>query len=85
MKDFLVELKVCEGCGALYLRDAGVCAASHSVYCRGCAAWLSEFPTPRGRNRRVRMNGAGRRHLQLVDGQGRGQGQAQATVVGGGR
>jgi len=39
MKDFCVELKVCEACGALWLR-----AVDHGVYCRGCALWLSEFP-----------------------------------------
>jgi hypothetical protein len=48
MKDFRVDLKVCEGCGTLWLR-----AAEHGVYCRGCALWLSEFPAPQGRYRRV--------------------------------
>lgn len=40
-----MELKVCEGCGALWLR-AGT---SVVVYCRGCAAELSQFPPARGR------------------------------------
>jgi hypothetical protein len=39
MNRFRVELKVCEGCGALWTR-----AATDGVYCRGCAVWLSEFP-----------------------------------------
>lgn len=51
-----VDLKVCEGCGALWIRnglDAG-------VYCRGCAARLKEFPAPR-RRRSTRVREAGQR------------------------
>jgi hypothetical protein len=48
MKDFRVDLKVCEACGALWLRATG-----HGVYCRGCSLWLSEFPAPRASSRRV--------------------------------
>jgi hypothetical protein len=49
MKDFCVELKVCEACGALWLR-----AVDHGVYCRGCALWLSEFPASVAESLRVR-------------------------------
>lgn len=49
MKDFRVDLKVCEGCGALWIR-----VADQGSYCRGCAAWLSEFPAPRAVVRRGR-------------------------------
>jgi hypothetical protein len=49
MKDFCVELKVCEACGALWLR-----AAESGVYCRGCASWLSEFPASMAEGFRVR-------------------------------
>jgi hypothetical protein len=41
MKNFRVELKVCEGCGALWLR-----AVDQGAYCRECERWLSEFPAP---------------------------------------
>ncbi len=41
-----VELKVCEGCGALWVRPEG-----KGVYCRGCAKYLAEFPAPRGKRR----------------------------------
>jgi len=35
-----MQLKVCEGCGALWLRSrAGI-----EVYCRGCAQKLAGFP-----------------------------------------
>jgi hypothetical protein len=48
-----VDLKVCEGCGVLWLRTE-----VDGVYCRGCARRLSEFPAPRkrhagGRKRRL--------------------------------
>ena len=39
MRTRCVELKVCEGCGTLWIR-----AREAGVYCRGCALWLSEFP-----------------------------------------
>ena len=41
-----VELKVCEACGALWVRPAG-----GGVYCRGCVRYLAEFPAPRGKRR----------------------------------
>jgi hypothetical protein len=50
MTDFRVELKVCEGCGSLWLR-----AESEGVYCRGCALRLSEFPAPKRPSRRARV------------------------------
>ena len=40
-----MDLKVCEGCGALWLR-AG---ATEGVYCRACTRKLAEFPAPRRR------------------------------------
>lgn len=46
MSDFKCELKVCEACGALWLR-----ANQHGVYCRGCESRLSEFPAPRSGRR----------------------------------
>lgn len=56
MKHFCVDLKVCEGCGGLWLR-----AHNHGVYCRRCALLLSEFPAPRGRSRAGR-----KRKVRLV-------------------
>jgi len=51
-----VELKVCEGCGALWLRKMGAGSqserASGGTYCPGCSVRLSDFPAPRGRHRR---------------------------------
>jgi hypothetical protein len=67
MKDFCVELKVCEGCGTLYLRETAVRIGntngktgskavknSNGVHCKACAKWLSEFPQPRRRQTAVR-------------------------------
>jgi len=44
MKEFRVELKVCEGCGGLWLRAREVGA---SAYCASCMQWLAEFPAPK--------------------------------------
>jgi hypothetical protein len=60
MKHFCVDLKVCEGCGGLWLR-AQYGNQHHGVYCRRCALLLSEFPAPRQRSRAGR-----KRKLQLA-------------------
>ena len=38
-----VELKYCERCGSLWLREQG----TRDVYCEACAAKLAEFPSHR--------------------------------------
>ncbi len=40
-----LDLKVCEGCGALWMRPE----TTAGVYCRSCATKLAEFPAPRRR------------------------------------
>jgi len=45
MNGLRMELKVCEGCGALWLR-AGI---ESGVYCKTCARKLAEFPPAKGR------------------------------------
>ncbi len=45
MNDLHMELKVCEGCGALWLRAKN----TSGVYCRRCTGALAEFPTAKGR------------------------------------
>jgi hypothetical protein len=42
-----VTLKVCEGCGTLWLRSA----AGLTVYCANCAQTLKDFPDPKTRLR----------------------------------
>ena len=53
MSHLEMNLKVCEGCGGLWIRsqpDAG-------VYCRHCSVVLGDFPAPRSK----RGSGRGRR------------------------
>ena len=38
-----LDLKVCEGCGTLWLRKG----VADGVYCCGCARTLADFPAPR--------------------------------------
>lgn len=65
MKDYCVELKVCEGCGTLFLRSAmdnqGPVAVpprgrrlgmGRATTCKGCAMRMSELPPVRERRRR---------------------------------
>jgi hypothetical protein len=54
MKHVTMDLKVCEGCGGLWIRNG----REAGVYCRYCAVILAEFPAPRakratGRRRRA--------------------------------
>ena len=54
MKDLRVELKICEGCGALWLRTV-----SEGNYCRSCSRWVSDCPAPRGHfPKRAKQHGA---------------------------
>jgi len=46
MKEFRVELKVCEGCGGLWLR-AREAGHERGAYCSSCVRWLAEFPAPK--------------------------------------
>lgn len=45
-----VHLKVCEGCGCLWLRAQD----QNKVYCCHCESRLREFPSPESRKRRGR-------------------------------
>ena len=46
MNDLRLDLKVCEGCGALWLRTG----LADGVYCRACLRRLDGFPSPRERH-----------------------------------
>lgn len=48
--DLRVHVKVCEGCGCLWLRSQ----VQGSVYCRECEYRLRDYPTPESRKRRGR-------------------------------
>ncbi len=52
---FCVELKVCEACGALWLRKTkkdNIAGRAGGVYCGRCVQLLSEFPMARGLRRK---------------------------------
>jgi len=59
-----MDLKVCEGCGTLWLRSKTPAGSSTSgVYCRQCIARLADFPAPRGKHaggRKPRLTRAAR-------------------------
>ncbi|HEX9202178.1 MAG TPA: hypothetical protein VF865_21650 [Acidobacteriaceae bacterium] len=44
MKYLRLELKVCEGCGVLWLR-----MVNGGAYCAACSLQLSNFPAPKGK------------------------------------
>jgi hypothetical protein len=48
--DLRVHLKICEGCGCLWIRPQGL----SNVYCAGCARKLRDYPVPESRKRRGR-------------------------------
>ena len=47
MNDLRMELKVCEGCGALWLRTG----IADGTYCRTCRGRLGQLPAARGRHK----------------------------------
>jgi hypothetical protein len=56
MKYLRMDLKVCEGCGSLWLRTE----TSNGVYCHSCALRLADFPAPKGKSRAGRKPGLSR-------------------------
>jgi uncharacterized Zn finger protein (UPF0148 family) len=46
-----VELKYCERCGSLWLRECG----AGTVYCAACEREVAELPVPKKKPERVRM------------------------------
>lgn len=61
MNELRLILKICEGCGVLWLRSE----QRNEVYCQGCKVRLAEFPAPHAgkcRNHRPpRVSGRRRR------------------------
>ncbi|MDP9050161.1 MAG: hypothetical protein M3O31_05460 [Acidobacteriota bacterium] len=56
MKHLQIELKVCESCGALWLRPLSV----DGPYCAGCSRKLANFPASKGRHPGGRPSRSGR-------------------------
>ena len=55
-----VELKYCERCGALWLRECG----SGLIHCNGCQAAVTELPVLKKRPQSVKL---GNRHRPAID------------------
>ncbi len=53
-----LELKYCERCGGLLLRESG----DSAVYCGSCARALSEMPVPERRERKGSLHARPGRH-----------------------
>lgn len=45
-----VQLKICEGCGSLFVRPQ----STGNIYCQSCEVKLKDFPSPESRKRRGR-------------------------------
>jgi hypothetical protein len=61
-----VELKYCERCGSLWLRECG----AGVVYCGNCQPEVAELPAPKKKPERVKM--PVRRHTAVEDYRGAG-------------
>lgn len=66
MNEAHLHLKVCEGCGRLWLRSTGTL----NVYCRSCHVNLAQFPAPRGRSRTGRSHKSSLSSGQLLENTG---------------
>ena len=71
-----LELKYCERCGGLWLRQRG----TGRVYCAACTSEISDFPVGDRRMRRPRLPTNGKLEIESQDGavrfivcEGRGQ------------
>ncbi len=62
MMQVKMDLKVCEGCGGLWVRNGG----EPGVYCRHCTVTLAEFPAPLAKRAIERKKRAAIHRLELV-------------------
>ena len=71
MNERRMQLKICEGCGRIWLRDQGM----KCVYCQRCEVHLGQYPEAGSRRQRRHAHAAGWRTggAQVVQGQNRGE------------
>ena len=81
MNGYRLDLKVCEGCGALWLRRG----VMDGVYCWGCAKRLAAFPAPRARHAGGRPRGVQAGDHQPAVRASRCRGTDRAVANGGAR
>lgn len=55
MNEKRMHLKICEGCGRLWLRDQGM----NCVYCQRCDVHLRQYPMPGSRRQRRHAHAGG--------------------------
>ena len=62
MNESYLHLKICEGCGRLWLRNTH----TYDIYCRRCNDRFAHFPAPQSRSR------VGRQHknMQVIENSG---------------
>ena len=71
MNERRMQLKICEGCGRIWLRDQG----TNHVYCQRCDVHLGQYPEPGSRRQRRRAHAVGWKTCreQVMHGQDRGE------------
>lgn len=73
-----VELKYCEHCGALWIREGGA-----GVYCAQCQAKVADFPVAKKRQRRTNLPISPRTLLDEMKGEAGGERIAVFVAAGG--
>jgi len=81
MNNFCVDLKVCEGCGGLWLRAREVGADRQGAYCKSCVRWLSEFPAPKQSQRQQQGRGEAQRKRRRRNRAARAAGAGITAVI----
>jgi hypothetical protein len=61
-----LELKYCERCGGLWMRELG----SEGRYCGSCAVQMAEYPVPRRRGPKPKLSGHSKYEVNSDGGRG---------------
>jgi hypothetical protein len=69
MNNLQIELKVCESCGALWLRQVSM----DGPYCPGCSRQLANFPAAKGLHPGGRPSRSGRVSKRCSNGRFKGE------------
>jgi hypothetical protein len=70
-----VELKYCEHCGGLWVREAGT-----GAYCAKCEPMVADLPVPKKRSSRLMLP---KQEGTVADGMGRGEESLDLEAAGG--
>jgi hypothetical protein len=72
MNERRMQLKICEGCGRIWLRDQGI----NRVYCQRCDVHLRQYPEPGSRRQRRHAHTVGWKIGSERAAQGQNRGEA---------